>query len=71
MKRIIQYQYIDNGTLKISNEPLGNPDFLDCVIKYKLRAEEGKILLNKKTGYTSKFCVIFPSELSDWEEIAY
>ena len=71
MKKIIQYYYEENGETKMTNFPPFNPDSLLYTVKYKLRADQGYMLLNKITGYKVKSCVISPNEMDSWEEILY
>ena len=71
MKKIIQYYYEEDKKTIVTNTPPFNPDSLLYSIKYKLRADEGYMLLNKMTGYKTKSCIITPTEMSLWEEVAY
>ena len=71
MKKIVQYWYHHDDIDIIETTPPKNKYDYDYTIRYKLRADNGCMLYNKKNNFTEKTVIIFPNQEEDWIEVTF
>ena len=67
MTQTTLYQYCDDKhNTRYSSTPL---PLTEAFLRYRLRADKGKILYNQKLNQKLKVAIIAPWELENWTEI--
>lgn len=67
MTQTTLYQYCDeNHVIRYSSDPI---PLTRAFLRYRLRADKGKILYNTKTARKLKVAIVAPWDLENWTEI--